>query len=126
MLVNYPDIQISKVEKFSLGDDFLEQLSDIFDLSSIPSPQTIEEWYKKGIGEMSLPITTFYCLTPHELDIVYEGYLRRQELLANLIQLSILQTQNPKPIKIFEESNVHTGSLKEREETFLKLGIQEV
>ena len=125
LLANYPEIQMAEVFKFPLDESFMKSINEIFSASMLPSPQTIEEWFKRGIGEMGLPLSTFYCLTPLELDLAYDGYLRRQELTANLVQLSILQSQDPKPIKISEESDTHIGSLEERKQTFLNLGLQE-
>ena len=93
----------------------------------IPSNQAIEEWYKKGIGELGLSLSTFYCLTPYELDLAYEGYLRRQELQANLIKLAVFQAQQGQAnlIKIIPEKECSLGSLAEREATFRLLNIQE-
>lgn len=104
-----------------------EIISEIFSPSDLPSPQTIAEWFKKGIGEMGLPLSDFYCLTPYELDLAYEGYLRRMELQANLAQLSFLKALNKDsdPIQIVEEQGISIGTLKERAETLSHLGIKE-
>lgn len=93
----------------------------------IPSQKTIEEWYRRGIGEIGLSLSTFYCLTPYELDLAYEGYLRRAELNANLSKLVAIQTQNKdyELLKIVPEKECSLGSLEERERVFKYLGIQE-
>lgn len=93
----------------------------------IPSTQMIEEWYKKGIGEIGLSLSTFYSLTPYELDLAYEGYMRRMELQANLTQLSMLNANNgtTKPIKIVQDKGYSLGSLKEREQVFKALHLKE-
>lgn len=102
-------------------------LKTVFHRQDVPSKQQIEEWYKKGIGEIGLPLTTFYCLTPYELDLAYEGYLRRMELQANLFKLSFLQAKknNTDRISIIEDRGYNMGSIEERQETFKILGIME-
>lgn len=94
---------------------------------TLPSQKTIEEWYRRGIGEIGLPLSTFYCLTPYELDLAYEGYLRRAELNANLSKLVSFQINNKdhELIKIVPEKTYSLGSLEERENVFKYLGIQE-
>jgi hypothetical protein len=49
----------------------------------------IEELYIKAIGEMGIALQDFYQMTPKEIDLAYEGYLRRKELEANLTKLAI-------------------------------------
>ena len=49
-------------------------VGELFSPSDVPSPQTIEEWFRIGLGELGLSLSDFYCLTPHELDLAYEGY----------------------------------------------------
>lgn len=102
-------------------------LKTVFHRQDVPSKQQIEEWYKKGIGEIGLPLATFYCLTPYELDLAYEGYLRRMELQANLFKLSFLQAKknNTDRISIIEDRGYNMGSIEERQETFKILGIME-
>lgn len=126
LIANHPSIIF-----FHFDDNersyLLSGLLSIFSLEQVPSNQTIEEWYKKGIGEIGLSLSDFYCLTPYELDLAYEGYLRRMELQANLTQLSILRAHSSeiKPIKIIQERDYSLGSLEEREKTFKLLGIKE-
>lgn len=104
-----------------------EAVSEIFSPSSLPSPQTIEEWYRKGIGEIGLSLSDFYCLTPYELDLAYEGYLRRMELVANLNQLAFLRAlnKNDEPITLTEEREYSMGSIEERERVLANLGLKE-
>lgn len=103
------------------------ELHDSIKAIKLPTSETIEEWYKKGIGEIGLSLSTFYCLTPYELDLAYEGYLRRQEMQANLIKLAVLEAQkdNNNLIKIVPERKIFRGSLTERENIFKQLNIQE-
>ena len=108
-------------------EDLLSSLNKVFSLDKVPTSQTIEDWYKKGIGEIGLSLTDFYCLTPYELDLAYEGYLRRMELQANLTRLSIIKAQgnDAQPIKIIKEKGYSLGSLKERAEVFERLNLKE-
>lgn len=121
-----PDIQLEDVASLAQNPAIQEAIEEIFNPDQIPDTTTIEEWYKRGIGEIGLPLSTFYCLTPYELDLAYEGYLRRVELQANLTKLSFLQAQarNSDPIVVEKGRGYSLGSLKEREAMFSQLGIQ--
>lgn len=66
-------------------------------------------------------------MTEEEIDLAYEGYLRRIETQANLIQIAInnaLQGQT-KLIRLTKDLGYSVGDLDERKETFNKLHIGE-
>lgn len=114
---------LDKSFKYSLCDKF--NISRI--LNFLPSKQKVEEWYIQGVGEMNMPLETFYNLTPYEFDLAYKGYLRKMELAANLNQLANLRANNNNNelIKIIEDEEYSQGTIEERKEVFLSLGIQE-
>lgn len=64
-------------------------------------------------------------MTPDEINLAYEGYLRRQETTANLTKLAIAEvlSGNNDLIRLTEDKGYIIGTSKEREETFEKLGI---
>lgn len=123
-----PDTELSFLSLVSCNElaKAEEVISEIFSPNDLPTPRTIDEWFKKGIGEIGIPLSDFYCLTPYELDLAYEGYLRRMELQANLAQLSFLRALNKDsdPIQVVKEQEITMGTLKEREETLSHLGIR--
>lgn len=47
----------------------------------------LSELYLRGVGEAGLPPTSLYQMSPAEIDLAYMGYLKRQELQANLALL---------------------------------------
>ena len=89
---------------------------------TIPTLEQADEWYRQGLGEIGLSLDTLERLTPEELDLAYEGYLRRIELTVNAVQLAMRQPRFKK-VTLVPEKEVTRGSQKEREETFEKLGI---
>ena len=75
---------------------------------------------------MGISPTDFLKMTPEEIDLAYEGYLRRQETTANLFKLAIAQilSNNNDLIRITEEKNYSIGTEEERQKTFEILGIE--
>lgn len=65
-------------------------------------------------------------MSPEEIDLAYEGYLRRQELTANLTKLAFVEAlnNNNKLIRLTENKGYIIGNDVEREETLKKLGIE--
>lgn len=113
--------QISPAERELLTKELQQTVAMI----KFPSKQEIDEWYIKALGEIGMPLSTFYCLTPYELDLAYEGYLRKMELAGNLNHLGVLRANNhsDEPISIVKEREVTQGSLEERNAMFSQLGI---
>ena len=88
----------------------------------------INEWYAKAVGEIGIPPSEFFNMTTEELEIAYEGYLQKLENFANLILLALNKTQTPyrkEVIKFIPDKGYDIGNLKERDDTFQKLGIKE-
>lgn len=107
--------ELTQQEEKEIADKILAEIP-------LPTTDTIEEWYKQGLGEIGLSIDTLERLTPEELDLAYEGYLRRVELIANSIQKVIKQPQY-KLLNLIPEKETSYGTKEEREETFKNLGI---
>lgn len=84
--------------------------------------------YTKAVGEMGIAPTEFFKMTPKEVEDAYDGYLTRKEIEANLTKLAVSQAlKNIKdPIYLKEDKGYNNGSLRERQEVFQKLGINEV
>lgn len=72
-----------------------------------------------------MPLDAFKQLTLEELNLAYEGYMRRLELQANLIVLAIQSAKRGEPIKLIPDKDDEESSLIKREATFKKLGIKE-
>lgn len=107
----------------SLIGDFKIYLQSL----EIPTPDQLNEHYITGLGELSIPLQALEQMTPDELALAYNGYLRRQELTANLSKIAYIQGQanNADYIELNQQSSCSEGSTKEREQIFKELGIKE-
>ena len=85
----------------------------------------VEELYTKAVGEMGIAPNEFYSMTPGEIDLAYEGYLRRKETEANLIKMAIITSQDDELIRLTEDKGYSVGNKAEREEVFRLLNIEE-
>ena len=92
------------------------------------SPLEIEKWYAVAVGEIGIPPTDFYGMTEDEIKWAYSGYKQRQQDMANLILLAVGRARTEHRNELFaftENKNYEIGSLKDRENTFIALGIKE-
>ena len=87
------------------------------------SPLEISKWYAIAVGEIGISPTDFYEMTEEEMEWAHQGYKQKQQDLANLILLAINRKNN----KLFEfiKKDYDIGSLADRKNTFLNLGINE-
>ena len=108
-------------------DEIIEEcdLSHIAIKPFIPSLYEIEELYTKAVGEMGIAPNDFYCMSPGEIDLAYEGYLRKKETEANLIKMAIITSQDDELIRLTEDKGYFIGSEAERKEVFKLLNIKE-
>jgi hypothetical protein len=108
-------------------DEIIEECDlSKFDINQdILSIYEVEELYTKAVGEIGITPTDFYTMTPHEIDLAYEGYLRRKETEANLTKMAIITSQDNELIRLTEDKGYFVGSKAEREEVFRLLNIKE-
>lgn len=101
------------------------ELSTLLSHLDFPSSERISELYKKSVGEMGISPTDFFNMTEDEVENAYIGYLRRQELTANLTLLALKKAvaNDDNPIKITEEKNYEIGSVKEHDQTFRNFNV---
>lgn len=85
----------------------------------------VEELYTKAVGEMGITPNDFYSMSPGEIELAYEGYLRRKETEANLTKMAIITSQNDELIRLTEDKGYFIGNKAEREEVFKLLNIKE-
>ena len=64
-------------------------------------------------------------MTVEEIDLAYEGYLRKKEIEANLIKLAIATSTSEELIRLIEDKEYTVGNLQERSKCFEVLGIRE-
>ena len=109
----------------------IQEIIDECDLSFLEQPTLlsiyeVQELYTKAVGEVGIAPTDFYTMTVEEIDLAYEGYLRRQETTANLTKLAVAEALNNNTdlIRLTEDKGYNVGSEEERQETFKKLGIE--
>lgn len=87
----------------------------------------IERWYAVAVGEVGIPPKDFYDMTEDELMWAYEGYKQRQQDLGNLMLLAIKKAQSSEhsPFHFMADKGYVVGSLDDRKQTFITLGIKE-
>ena len=83
----------------------------------------IEELYTKAVGEIGIAPTDFYSMSPDEITLAYEGYLRRKETEANLIKLAVISSDDESLIRLTEDKGYSIGNQAERDEVFKLLKI---
>ena len=86
----------------------------------------VMDLYSKAVGELGISPDIALLMEPDEIELAYIGYLRRQEMTANLNKLAMLQALNgdKEPIKIVDKLDYTFGSIEEREKTFTELEIE--
>lgn len=109
----------------------IDEIIEECDLSKLDISPTIlsifevEELYTKAVGEMGITPNDFYSMSPGEIELAYEGYLRRKETEANLTKMAIITSQNDELIRLTEDKGYFIGNKAEREEVFKLLNIEE-
>lgn len=87
----------------------------------------VRDLYRKAVGELGISPAIFYQMSPEEVELAYQGYLRRQELSANLTKLAVLQAlhNDRTDITLATKPEYSMGTEPDREKTFSVLGIEE-
>lgn len=75
---------------------------------------------------MGIAPPDFYNMTQEEIEWAYEGYLRRQEMTANLNKIAVIEAlnKNNELIRLTEDYEYNIGTDEERKNTFKFLGIE--
>lgn len=121
LVCQQPDITFQEIREIIEECD----LSFFSQPSKLLSPYEIEELYTKAVGEIGMAPSDFFKATPEEIELAYEGYLRRKETEANLTKLAILTCGNEDLIRLTEDKGYSIGNISERNELFKKLNIRE-
>ena len=121
LVSRHPTITFQEIDEI-INECDLSQL-DI--TPNILSLYEVEELYTKAVGEIGITPNDFYSMTPDEINIAYEGYLRRKETEANLTKMAIITSQNDELIRLTEDKGYVVGNKTEREEIFRLLNIEE-
>lgn len=89
------------------------------------APFSLNGLYSQAVGEMGIAPSQFWQMTAEEVELAYEGYLRRQELTANLTKLAFIEALNNDSnlISLVENKGYTMGSIQEYNETFKQLGV---
>lgn len=88
-------------------------------------PFSLQGLYSQAVGEMGIAPSQFWQMTAEEVELAYEGYLRRQELTANLIKLAFIEAlhNDGNLISLVENKGYVLGSIEEYNKTFQQLGV---
>lgn len=109
-------------------DEIIEEcdLSKLDIQPPILSLYEVEELYTKAVGEVGITPNDFYYMSPGEIDLAYEGYLRRKEIEANLTKIAIISQESEELIRLTEDRLYEIGNKAERQTTFkLLLGREQ-
>lgn len=126
---SHPNIELDEIEgivqdldnPLELGNILVEHIKE-----NLISELKIAEYQQKAIGELGLTLNDFYVLTPEEIDNIYNGYMRREEIEVNLNRLAFTRALNNNADYIeLLEKQYDIGSEEERMETFQNLGLRE-
>ena len=84
-----------------------------------------EDLLSKAIGEVGISKQDFDMLSPHEVDLIYKGYIQKKQLEANcsLIALRKSNDNNTNLICLMGGDGYTQSTLTERQDTFDALGI---
>lgn len=88
-------------------------------------PLQFDQLCKVLVGEVGMSIEDFYNLSPHEANLIYQGYLKRKELEGNIMIMAIREAFNSQaePLTLVQDIGYKKASLEERNKTFQNLGI---
>lgn len=117
--------------KIGLGEirDLLQNVENSEGQSLTPlfeqAPFSLQGLYLQAVGEMGIAPSQFWQMTAEEVELAYEGYLRRQELTANLTKLAFIEALggDTTPISLVGNKGYTIGNSQERAETFKQLGV---
>ena len=121
LVCQQPDITFQEVREVIAECD----LSSFSQPSNLLSIYEIGELYTKAVGEIGMTPSDFFSATPEEINLAYEGYLRRKETEANLTKLALMTCDSEELIRLTEDLGYSIGNLSERDEIFKKLNIRE-
>lgn len=110
----------------NLNDDNRLAIKSYIAASPFISNIEVAGWYQQIVGEVGIQPSDFFNMTTEEMDLAYEGYIKRKETDANIYLLAMRSFQNKKQeIKLQEDKGYEIGSLEERNQTFSILNIKE-
>lgn len=136
LALNEPSLSIKEAEEImSQLDCDVEELLDevmrdslggaIDDTSALSIKEQVEELYSLAVGQCGISPQVFFDLTPHEIELIYLGYLKNKELEVNLNALALRRSKlkESQPINLFGEE-CSPSTMSKRKETFSSLGIE--
>lgn len=122
LIRSHPSITFNEIDEIIQECELSAILSYCYSPLSL---NEIGELYTKAVGEVGIAPADFYNMTVEEIDLAYEGYLRRKETEANLVKIAILTRADKDLIRLTEDKGYQVGSLTERARVFKTLDIQD-
>ena len=131
LALNDPSLTMDDAEKLlseigvndivSLLDEVMrDSLGGVIDDSSTLSIRDqVEDLYMLAVGQVGIDPHLFFDLSPHEIVLIYKGYLKDKELNTNLNMISRSRTNK---FNIYSEE-YQPSTMAKRIETFSSLGI---
>lgn len=83
----------------------------------------LRDLYRRAVGEIGISPASFFQMSIEEIELAYEGYLRRQELSANMMKAAVLQalSGDKSTISIAPKPEYGLGTIQEYNNTFSRL-----
>lgn len=124
LLSNEPRITLNDLRDIPAGQRV--QLARELLAEPQPTNEKIKDLYSCAIGEIGINPNDAWSMTEEEIDLAYEGYVRRQEMQANLFLFALhkAQKQSWDNIHILEDKGYSIGTEEERKKVFSNLGIE--
>lgn len=113
---NHLNATISKQLYYKHSQHFHLLFSSLIEQGFSFSSYDIPGLYSRAVGEIGIDPSIVLQMTPQEIELAYRGYQRRQEALANIIKLAVIESldNNQELIQLVEPDEFAVGNQFER------------
>lgn len=126
LLSNEPPITLNDLRDLNIPAGERVQLARELLAKPQPTNEKIKDLYSQAVGEIGISPNDVWSMTEEEIDLAYEGYAHRQEMVANLTLFALHKAQEKSwdNIKLLEDRGYNIGTKEERDRVFSALGIE--
>lgn len=115
--------QVSDVKQL-LDEVMRDSLGGVINTSALSIKDQVEDLYVLAVGQIGIDPHLFFGLTPHEIELIYKGYLKDKELDTNLNIASIYKARaTERELFHIHGEQSQPSTMAKRIETFTSLGI---
>lgn len=125
LLSNDPNIKMDDLRGLTLSAGDRVKLARELLEQPRPTTEQINSLYCSAVGEIGISPEAVWSMTEEEITLAYEGYMKRQELTANLMLLALRKASNGawSEIRLLEDKGYSIGTEEERLAVFANLKI---